>query len=478
WQNNRQVGMRKDAVFVEGIFEELDAPGEWFLDRATHMLYYYPPAGLDLAHATFEGVGPASLVEFRGTEAHPVRNVSFEGFVFQRTARTFMQNREPLLRSDWTTFRGGAVFALGTEGCSIRGCFFDAVGGNAVFVSGFNRHFTVGECRIENAGANGVAFVGDPKAVRSPLFEYNQRHRLAEIDRHPGPKTDDYPSDCLVDDCLIARTGRIEKQSAPVEISMSRRITVRDCSIYDVPRAGINIGDGCWGGHLIEGCDVFDTVKETGDHGSFNSWGRDRYWGLTGVDLNDLDRAGLDDLPLLDVVEPITLRHNRWRCDHGWDIDLDDGSSNFRIVDNLCLHGGLKLREGFHRVCENNVIVGNSFHMHVWFKDSHDVIERNIVFTPYQVIEVPKPWGDACDYNLLHLPKVKSPIPADMLAALSGRDSHSVASDAEFVDAATGDYRVQPGSPALKLGFKNFATDRFGVRSATLRRLAKTPVLP
>ena len=71
---------------------------------------------------------------------------------------------------------------------------------------------------------------------------------------------------------------------------MAQGITVRHCSIYDVPRAGINIGDGCWGGHVIEFCDIFDTVKETGDHGSFNSWGRDRYWGLSGLDLND-DRA-------------------------------------------------------------------------------------------------------------------------------------------------------------------------------------------
>ena len=131
---------------------------------------------------------------------------------------------------------------------------------------------------ISNAGASGVAFVGSPDAVRSPLFEYGQTQPLDKIDRTPGPKTDDYPADCLVDDCLIYRTGRFEKQTAPVQISMSMSITVRHCSIYDVPRAGINICDGCWGGHTIEFCDVFDTVKETGDHGSFNSWGRDRYW--------------------------------------------------------------------------------------------------------------------------------------------------------------------------------------------------------
>ena len=81
-----------------------------------------------------------------------------------------------------------------------------------------------------------------------------------------------------MEDCLITRSGRFEKQTAPVEIDMAQNITVRHCSIYDVPRAGINIGDGCWGGHVIEFCDVFDTVLETGDHGSFNSWGRDRYW--------------------------------------------------------------------------------------------------------------------------------------------------------------------------------------------------------
>ena len=32
WQNNRPMGMH-DIRFVENIFEELDAPGEWFLDR-------------------------------------------------------------------------------------------------------------------------------------------------------------------------------------------------------------------------------------------------------------------------------------------------------------------------------------------------------------------------------------------------------------------------------------------------------------
>ncbi len=43
----------------------------------------------------------------------------------------------------------------------------------------------------------------------------------------------------------------------------------------------------------------------------------------------------------------VILRNNRWRCDHGWDIDLDDGSTNYHIYNNLTLNGGIKLREGF-----------------------------------------------------------------------------------------------------------------------------------
>ena len=56
------------------------------------------------------------------------------------------------------------------------------------------------------------------------------------------------------------------------------------------------------------------------------------------------------------------LIRNRWACEHGWDIDLDDGSSNFHIVENLCLCGGIKLREGFLRVVENNIMVHNTLH--------------------------------------------------------------------------------------------------------------------
>jgi hypothetical protein len=295
------------------------------------MLYFYPPDGLDLAKAAVEIVRLRHLIEFRGTQAQPVKFVTLRGFTFRHAARKFMDTKEPLARSDWKIYRGGAVFLNGTEDCAIADCAFDQVGGNTIFVNDYNRRVAIRGCLIADSGVSGVAFVGDPEAARSPLLAH-QRQAYESIDKTPGPQMDNYPADCLVEDCLITRIGRFEKQTAGIQISMSQAITVRHCSIYEVPRAGINISEGTLGGHLIEGCDVFDTVLETDDHGSFNSWGRDRFWRLDHAPEDDLSR-----LALLDAVKPTILRNNRWRCDHGWDVDLDDGSSNYEIYNNLML---------------------------------------------------------------------------------------------------------------------------------------------
>ena len=474
WQNNRPAAIHNRYRFVENIREELDAPGEWFHDRTTNTLMCLPEKGVDLPSAMIEVVRLKHLVEFEGNKDRPVENVHLKGFTFRHAARTFMENKEPLLRSDWTTYRGGAVVFAGAADCAVEDCTFDQVGGNTIFVEGWNRRIVVRGCLISESGANGIAFVGRPTSVRSPLFRYEQPFQYEQIDRMPGPKSDDYPADCLVEDCLIRRSGRDEKQTAPIQISMAMEITVRHCSIYDVPRAGININEGTFGGHVIEFCDIFNTVLETGDHGSFNSWGRDRYWHPS---IAEVDRQVANDpkLPTLDAVKPITLRQSRWRCDHGWDIDLDDGSSYYRIYNNLLLHGGLKMREGFGRVATNNVILNNSLHPHCWYAASEDVFKNNIVFGQYAPAGgMPADhWGKEVDYNLFASSEANR-----ATFAAQRCDAHSVVADPEFVDAKRGDFRVKESSPALKVGFVNFPMDQFGVQKPALKAIAKTPVIP
>jgi Right handed beta helix region len=470
WQNNRRMGMHEKYRFVENIFEELDTVREWYYYKETKTLYYYPPEGLDLTTATIETPQIAHLFEFKGSEKTPVTNISIEGLTLTQTLRTFMQNKEPLLRSDWTIYRGAAVLYDGAVNCTIKNCTLTNLGGNAIFFNKYNRSCTVSGCIISNIGASAVCFVGDPNAVRSPSFEYHQFVPLSQIDRIPGPKTNNYPAECTVYNNLMFELGYVEKQSAALQLSMCQSITVSHNTIYDVPRAGINISEGTWGGHIIEYNDVFNTVKESGDHGSFNSWGRDRYWHPDKKVLDTIVENHFD-LTMLDIVKPIIIRNNRMRCDHGWDIDLDDGSSNYRIYNNLCLNGGIKLREGVNRVVENNIMINNTFHPHVWFKNSNDVFRHNIVTTDYQPVRITV-WGKETDYNVF-------PDSASLKAAQSrGTDKHSVYGDLFFVNPQKGDFRLKDGSIAFSVGFKNFAMDNFGVVSAKLKAIAKKVVLP
>lgn len=470
WQNNRRMGMHDKHRFVENIFEELDAVNEWFYDKKTKTLYYYPPDDIDIKSAKFETPQIAHLFEFKGTEKNPVSNINIQGLMLTQTLRTFMRNKEPLLRSDWTIYRGAAVLYEGAVNCSLKNCTLTNLGGNAVFFNNFNRKNEVSGCLISKIGASAICFVGDPNAVRSPSFEYNQFVRLEQIDRTPGPKTNNYPAECKVYDNLMFDLGMVEKQSAGVELSMCQSIAVSHNSIYDIPRAGINVSEGTWGGHVIEYNDVFNTVKESGDHGSFNSWGRDRYWHPDKKVLDSIVENHYD-LTMLDVVKPIILRNNRMRCDHGWDIDLDDGSSNYIIYNNLCLNGGIKLREGVNRVVENNIMINNSFHPHVWFRNSNDVFRHNIVMAGYLPINI-SVWGKETDYNVF-------PDSASLKDAQSrGTDNHSVYGDLFFVNPQKGDFRLKEGAIAFSVGFKNFAMDSFGVVSPRLKGLAKKVAIP
>ena len=468
WQNNRPMGLHEDNRMVENIFEELDAPGEWYYSRSEQTLYYYPHEGENIEDALVETPQLKHLIEIRGTMDEPVKNITIEGLELTGTVRTFMEHYEPLLRSDWTVYRGAAVYLEGTENCKLHRCKLYNLGGNAVFFSGYHRGGEITSSHFTEIGASAICFVGNVEAVRSPSMNYHDFVPFDSMDKGKGPKASCYPADCRVYDNLIHRIGLYEKQITGIELSMSQSIVVSHNSIYDTPRAGINISEGTWGGHVIEFNDVFDTVKETGDHGSFNSWGRDRFWHPVRPTMDSIaDMA--PELILADAVSTTVIRNNRFRCDRGWDIDLDDGSSNFHIYNNLCLNGGIKLREGFYRVVENNIMVNNSLHPHAWFNRSGDVFTRNIVmreYFPYQVEQ----WGRMVDYNIFaderSLEKVRE----------QGTDVHSIAVPLTFANPSEGDYTLSDDSEViLKGSFQSFDMKNFGVVSSHLKAIARVP---
>lgn len=489
WQQNRNQQFKSDAIMIENVFEELDAPGEWFLDKNTQTLYVFPPEGIEVKNSDFYSVNLTNLIEYRGSATNPVSYVHFDGIEFRHSRRFFTEEYEPLLRGDWSVNRSGAVLMSGTENCQVSNCYFKELGGNGVFLDGYNRYSNVKSSHFESLGESAVCFVGNYAAIRSNPIGYENSYSYDTLDVFPGPKGEDFPRFCKMENCLVFAIGRVGKQTAGAFISMSESITIRHNTIYHVPRSGITVNDGSWGGHVIEYNHIFNSVIETGDHGPFNSWGRDRYWLTRHHGGEKGDQSGALERSKLDNHLTTVIRHNRFEHGAGfsWGIDLDDGTSNYHVYNNLLLGCSYKLREGFYRIVENNISIGpNPPGKHVCFDNNQDIIRNNIhvATDPSRVvyrgiISAPKQLREM-NYNLYYAtygaPVIRNDnSPSEDFKTTmtleewksAGLDEYSAVGNPMFEDPENYDFRVKKESPALTLGFKNFSMNEFGVQKPT-----------
>ena len=498
------VGPRSE-YFVDNVFEELDAPGEWFLDEAKSLLYFYPPDGLDVSGIVFEAPQLQRVIEFRGSKSNPVRNINLRGFRFVHTTPVYMEQYEEPSLGDWAIHRSGAVLFDGAENCAVEDSHFDAVGGNGVFVSNYGKGIRVSGNLFTESGESAVCLVG--KSHLNPEKTYTCPKCGAKHWWGWDEPSGEYPEECVVSNNLIRDIGVYGKQTAGVFVSMATKNTISHNKIYNTPRAAICINDGFLGGHIIEYNDIYKTVNETSDHGPFNFWGRERAWCYyqSHPPKRDLpDGYTMPDVPphheandyLADAPFTTHIRNNRFRDMRGWGIDLDDGSSNYHVYNNLCIGISVKLREGDHRYVYNNIFVNPASPpgFHVGYVNNKDRFVRNIVVTntrfdhPEDDYDWKSPKAEGALYKCIRTPdKGKFVMEADynvffndvgeffaLLQRPDGRynfeewrkmgyDEHSVFADPLFVDAAKGDFRVQKNSPALKVGFENFDLDQFGL---------------
>ena len=182
-------GMHKEFRMVENIFEELDAPGEWFHNAKTGTLYYMPEAGVDLDKAMVEVVRLRHLIEFQGSIEAPVRFITLQGFVVRHAARTFMETEEP-----HAPFRLGHLSRRRGHAHRHRGCSDSRL---RVRPGRRQRHLRE-QLQPPHAWSRGAtstmpgpaAFASSaiPGAVRDPLFEYGEKNDLDKIDRRPARK--------------------------------------------------------------------------------------------------------------------------------------------------------------------------------------------------------------------------------------------------------------------------------------------------
>lgn len=157
-----------EDTYIENVFEELDAPSEWFFDGTTLYLFYNatpgtPPPSDGSIH--FTPPGNKHLFNITGTQANPVRDVSIIGLGLRDTAYTYMDPHGIPSGGDWTLERSAVVFLEGTERVRLSGCVFERVDGNAVLLSAYNRNASITMNEFSWIGATAVALWGNTEST-------------------------------------------------------------------------------------------------------------------------------------------------------------------------------------------------------------------------------------------------------------------------------------------------------------------------
>ena len=295
--------------------------------------------GDDLLPTDFEATRLAQLLRIRGSQSAPVVGVQLLGLRFVDAAATFLAPHGIPSGGDWALHRGGSLVIEGTRGTLVEGCAFERVDGTAVLISGYNRNVTVQRSSFAWVGENGVALWGD---TRGGAYVTDAAQKAAlPAGMGPDGTGGNFARFTKVLGNFARELGVWEKQSAFFFQAKSCQTEVRGNIAFNLPRASVNFNDGFGGGSSVADNLMFNTCRESGNHGVFNSWDRQPYV-TTVFDGKTPSTQKLDDV----------LSGNFFVANYqaGFAIDNDDASMFYRAHGNFLVYGdnGLKADFGGH----------------------------------------------------------------------------------------------------------------------------------
>jgi hypothetical protein len=232
---------RNQRYYFLNVLEELDAPGEWYLDRGTGMLYFLAPGGVPPSTAE------VSLLESPLVALDSCSHVAFQGISFEVS-------------------RGNGVVIEGGTGNTLNACTFRNLGGDAVVI-GSGTHHRVLNSQLRDLARAGIVLRG------------GDRLTLARGDNEVYNTHIHHYSTWL-------RTGNY----AVVMDGVGQ--TMKHCLIHDAPFEGVYIKGN---DHLISFNEMHSILKESGDAGAIHT-GRNWTWRgnvITNNYFHDLRGPGL-----------------------------------------------------------------------------------------------------------------------------------------------------------------------------------------
>jgi hypothetical protein len=437
--------------WIENVREELDSPGEWYLDREKGDLYYWPS---DEAFGQVTVTAPAldRLIVIAGTQERPARFLNVQGFTIKDVDYGDEQ--------DVYYPAHAAIHLREASDCRVEGCNFLSVGGYAVWIKGASARNVIASNEVADAGEGGVFVDGSAWREGSEGRDFHK----------PDPQGR-RPTGNLITENWIHHCGLIYAHVAGVYINHAVSNRVTHNLVTDMPRYGLSIKYASPGNEL-EYNKILRTNLETNDTGGIETYDNQ---GPTLIRYNLVgDTIGLKPTPTGEIVSPT------YTCG----VYLDGNSSRAEVRGNILYRqawSGLTLNSGHDNLIENNLFVDSRDQQFFWSNYTGDSkgnrFRRNILAwsnpeSKLGLEGIPGPeWVDS-DYNL-YWPPLPHPLAPSAsrergerldLSGLvkKGLDVHSVVGDPLFVDAKHDDYRLKPESPAWALGFRRLPVERMG----------------
>jgi hypothetical protein len=422
------------------VLEELDEPGEWYLDRAAGTLYFWPPETIAQARVCVSLL-EMPLVTLRGCE-----HVTLRGLILECTRGSGVE----IVGGHHNLVAGCTLRNIGTVGVAIGGVVPDLerrVYNDTTFAGNPGTDNGVVSCEIHDTGEYGIILGGGDRKTLEPGRNYAVNND-------------------------IHRFGRWVRTYRPAVFLYGAGNRVAHNRMHDAPHTAVLF----WGNeHVLEFNEVYRVCTETGDAGAFYI-GRD--WSQRG---NMIRYNYFHDLAA------------RLEGEQGFNwvmaVYLDDQASGTTVFGNVLsrVNCGMMVGGGRDNTIENNIFAfcGRAISL-----DARGVGDNysagNTLFDRLKPVNYDRPPYSKRYPALARIlgddpGQPKGNVIARNICVGGAWDVFSLSSQNDFVRKLVklennltegdpglvappaGDFRLREDSAALKLGFKPIPLDKIGL---------------
>eukprot|EP01060_Flectonema_neradi_P039947 TRINITY_DN896_c1_g1_i2.p1 TRINITY_DN896_c1_g1~~TRINITY_DN896_c1_g1_i2.p1 ORF type:complete len:953 (+),score=255.36 TRINITY_DN896_c1_g1_i2:56-2914(+) len=342
--------------WIENVLEECDSPGEYFYDEEKSLLYYSFNGTAPTGQEQFVATNTKVLFNITGTMKAPVKNIVIRGLTIRDTAYTYLGTTKADVHSmptggDWGLQRSGAILIEGSEFVTVDTNLITRIDGNGIFLSNYNRNATISNNELSWIGDSAMASWGSTGTCLNENCTRTIPYTVG-----PDAREGNQPRGTHVVGNLAREIGIWQKQSSMWFQAATTRTHFERNVHFNGPRAGLNFNDGLGGGDLLEGNLLANCVRESGDHGPFNSWDRIPYITNEGMhrvfDKDNVTGSMPGHVPATgpSVIPTYREIRNNFIFDvysSQEAIDNDDGSSYYLTHNNYMVYASTGLKSDF-----------------------------------------------------------------------------------------------------------------------------------